>query len=80
MIDGHMTPQQAAALPHHANLNGPTILEENTPLTALAPDLTAMGHTVRVGPLESGLHIIEKTDLGYIGGADVRRPGNVRGD
>jgi gamma-glutamyltranspeptidase/glutathione hydrolase len=80
MIDGHVTPQQAAALPHHANLNGPTILEENTPLTALAPDLTAMGHTVRVGPLESGLHIIEKTDLGYIGGADVRRPGNVRGD
>jgi gamma-glutamyltranspeptidase/glutathione hydrolase len=80
MIDGHVTPQQAAALPHHANLNGPTILEEGTPITALQPALEAMGHTVRIGPLESGLHIIEKTDLGYIGGADVRRPGNVRGD
>jgi gamma-glutamyltranspeptidase/glutathione hydrolase len=80
LIDGHMTPQQAAALPHHANLNGPTILEEGTPITALQPALEAMGHTVRIGPLESGLHIIEKTDLGYIGGADVRRPGNVRGD
>jgi gamma-glutamyltranspeptidase/glutathione hydrolase len=80
MIDGRMTPQQAAALPHHANLNGPTILEANTPIAALAPDLAAMGHTVRIGALESGLHIIEKTDLGYIGGADVRRPGNVRGD
>jgi hypothetical protein len=39
-----------------------------------------MGHTVRTGALESGLNIIEKTDLGYIGGSDVRRPGNVRGD
>jgi gamma-glutamyltranspeptidase/glutathione hydrolase len=80
LIDGHMTPQQAAALPHHANLNGPTILEANTPITALQPDLEAMGHTVRTGALESGLHIIEKTKYGYIGGADVRRPGNVRGD
>jgi gamma-glutamyltranspeptidase/glutathione hydrolase len=80
MIDGGMTPQQAAALPHHANLNGPTILEKDTPLTALAPALEAMGHTVRTGALESGLNIIEKTDLGYIGGSDVRRPGNVRGD
>jgi len=80
LIDGHQTPQQAAALPHHANMNGPTILEENTPITTLAPQLEAMGHTIRTAPLESGLHIIEKTKYGYIGGADVRRPGNVRGD
>ncbi|HEY4123973.1 MAG TPA: gamma-glutamyltransferase [Rhizomicrobium sp.] len=80
LIDGHQTPQQAAALPHHANMNGPTILEQDTPLASLAPDLTAMGHTVRLAPLESGLHIIEKTKYGYIGGADVRRPGNMRGD
>ncbi len=80
LIDGHMTPQQAAGEPHHANMNGPTILEQDTPLAALAPDLTAMGHTIRFAPLESGLHIIEKTKYGYIGGADVRRPGNVRGD
>ena len=38
-----------------------------------------MGHTVRFAPLESGLHIIEKK-AGYIGGADIRRDGNVRGD
>ncbi len=80
LIDGRMTPQQAAALPHHANMNGPTILEANTPIVALQPALEAMGHTIRVAPLESGLHIIEKTRYGYIGGADVRRPGNVRGD
>jgi gamma-glutamyltranspeptidase/glutathione hydrolase len=80
LIDGHMTPQQAAALPHHANMNGPTILEENTPIVALAPELEKMGHTVRTAPLESGLNIIEKTAYGYIGGSDVRRPGNVRGD
>lgn len=80
LIDGHLTPQQAAALPHFANLNGPTILEAETPIVALRPALEAMGHTIRIAPLESGLHIIEKTKGGYIGGADVRRDGNVRGD
>ena len=80
LIDGHMKPQQAAGEPHHVNMNGPTILEQDTPLAALAPALTQMGHTIRFAPLESGLHIIEKTKYGYIGGADVRRPGNVRGD
>lgn len=80
LIDGGLTPQQAASLPHHANLNGPTLLEENTPIVALKPALEAMGHKVSIRPLESGLHIIQKTHYGYIGGADIRRPGNVRGD
>jgi len=80
LIDGKQTPQQAASQPHHANLNGPTILEENTPITALAPALEKMGHTIRIAPMQSGLHIIEKTKYGYIGGADIRRDGNVRGD
>jgi len=39
-----------------------------------------MGHTIRVVPIYSGLHIIERTKDGYIGGADPRRDGVALGD
>ena len=80
MLDGGLGPQAAAALPHHANPNGPTILEKGTPITAYAGALTAMGHKVVEFDLESGLHIIERTPKGYIGGADPRRDGVALGD
>jgi len=80
LIDGGLTPQQTAALPHIFNMNGPTYVEKNTPLEAMAPQLEAMGHTVRVVPIYSGLHIIERTKDGYIGGADPRRDGVALGD
>jgi gamma-glutamyltranspeptidase/glutathione hydrolase len=80
MIDGNADPQTAAGLPHHVNLNSATALESGTSIEALGPQLTAMGHTVRSVPLESGLHIIEKVKGGYIGGADPRRDGDVEGN
>jgi len=80
MIDGKLGPQEAAALPHPLNLNSPTLLEKGTVLEQLAPQLTAMGHTVRMFDLESGLHIIEAVPGGYRGGADPRRDGVALGD
>ncbi|HEY1706800.1 MAG TPA: gamma-glutamyltransferase [Rhizomicrobium sp.] len=80
MIDEKMGPQEAAALPHVANPNGPTILEKGTALEALTAQLTAMGHKVITYDLESGIHTIERVPGGYIGGADPRRDGNVAGD
>ncbi|MEJ1967486.1 MAG: gamma-glutamyltransferase [Rhizomicrobium sp.] len=80
MIDAHMTPQQAAALPHPLNANGPTLLEKGTALDALAPQLAAMGHTVVPYDLDSGLHTVERVRGGYIGGADPRRDGVAIGD
>jgi gamma-glutamyltranspeptidase/glutathione hydrolase len=80
MLDGGLTPQQAAALPRFANLNSPTILEKDTSLELLAPQLTAMGHKVVQRDLESGLHIVERVPGGYIGGADPRRMGVAQGD
>ncbi|MGB8366337.1 MAG: gamma-glutamyltransferase [Rhizomicrobium sp.] len=80
MIDGGLDPQQAASLPHIYNPNGATIIEKGTALEQLAPALTAMGHTIRIAPVISGLHIIEKTPEGYIGGADPRRDGVALGD
>jgi gamma-glutamyltranspeptidase/glutathione hydrolase len=80
MLDGDLSPQQAAGGPHFANPNGPTLLETGTSIDALAPELTAMGHTVVEHDLESGLHIIERVPGGYIGGADPRRDGIALGD
>ncbi|MBI1328763.1 MAG: gamma-glutamyltransferase [Alphaproteobacteria bacterium] len=80
MLDAGKTPQQAAGLPHAANPNGPTILEKDTPLLALVPELTAMGHRPVPATLESGLNIIERTTDGYIGGSDPRRDGVALGD
>jgi gamma-glutamyltranspeptidase / glutathione hydrolase len=80
MIDGHASPQAATAVPHVANLNGPTLLEKGTQVESLAPDLTRMGHTIRTADLESGLHIIEHVKGGYRGGADPRRDGVAIGD
>jgi gamma-glutamyltranspeptidase/glutathione hydrolase len=73
MIDGHLSPQAAAALPHHVNLNGPLLLEKDTSLGALAPALTSMGYDVHSGREEkSGLHIVERVKNGYIGAAEWR--------
>ncbi len=80
MLDGNLDPQAAAAEPHFANPNGPTILEKDTSIAALAPQLTAMGHTVIEHDLESGSQIIERVSGGYIGGADPRRDGAALGD
>ena len=81
MIDGRFSPQAAAALPHHVNMNGPLSLEKSTSLDALAPALARMGYDVRPGREEkSGLHIIERVKDGYIGAADPRRDGVAIGD
>ncbi len=80
MLDGGLDPQSAAALPHHANPNGPTLLEKDTPIVDYASELTAMGHVVRIYPLESGLNIVERVPGGYIGGSDPRRDGVARGN
>ncbi|HVV28025.1 MAG TPA: gamma-glutamyltransferase [Rhizomicrobium sp.] len=81
MLDGGLAPDRAIALPRQLNLNGPTRLEQGPENDAIAPGLTAMGHTVTVVAGEgSGLHGIRRTKGGYIGGADPRRDGVVIGD
>lgn len=80
MLGGGLTPQQAAGEPHFANPNGPTLLEADTPIVALQPQLEAMGHHVVPVEMKSGLYIVEKTPEGYVGGADPRRDGVAMGD
>jgi gamma-glutamyltranspeptidase/glutathione hydrolase len=79
LLDWRLSPGAAAALPHVANRNGTTDLEAGTAAEALAPDLRALGHDVRVTEMTSGLHIILIHGQ-LIGGADPRREGVALGD
>ncbi|HWA03185.1 MAG TPA: gamma-glutamyltransferase [Rhizomicrobium sp.] len=81
MIDGGLSPGEAAAQPHAGNANGATVLEEGTPVASLAPELAAMGHTVANPSVEkSGLNIVARTAEGYVGASDPRRDGVAIGD
>jgi gamma-glutamyltranspeptidase/glutathione hydrolase len=80
VIDWKLDPQAASALPNIGSRNGPTELEADTAATALEPGLRALGHSIVVMQHPSGIQAIVRTDAGWIGGADPRREGSVRGD
>lgn len=84
LLDWKLDMQAAIDLPNHANRNGTTELEKNTPLVKHADALRRLGHEVKIGSLVSGLHGIRVTrdafGHGYDGGADRRREGVALGD
>ncbi len=80
VLDWQLDPQAAIALPNFGSRNGPTELESGTPAAALEPKLRALGHQTRVIGQTSGTQAIVRTKDGWIGGADPRREGTVRGD
>jgi gamma-glutamyltranspeptidase/glutathione hydrolase len=80
IIDWKLDPQAAIALPNFGSRNGPTELEQDTPVAALAPKLRALGAEVRTVDHTSGVQAIVRTKRGWIGGTDPRREGVVRGD
>ena len=72
--------QQAIKLPNFGTLGGPLLLEAQGFDTAAVNALKAWGHEVREVDMTSGLQAIERTALGWFGGADPRREGIVQGD
>jgi gamma-glutamyltranspeptidase/glutathione hydrolase len=85
VLDWGLDVQQAIALPNMGsrNIGGATELEEASNAAALAEALQAMGHKVKVIDLPSGLHGVQRVSgqrAGWVGGADPRREGIVRGD
>ena len=80
VLDWKLDPQAAIALPNVGSRNGPTELERDTASAALAPKLEALGHATLVHAQNSGTQAIARTPHGWIGGADPRREGVVRGD
>ncbi|MCP4986623.1 MAG: gamma-glutamyltransferase [Colwellia sp.] len=79
VLDWQLNVQQAINLPNVTNRNYVTTLEQDTDIAKLKPALEAMGHKVKVRPLNSGLHAIEITQGKLVGGADPRREGLVLG-
>jgi len=79
VLDWQLNVQQAINLPNVTNRNYITTLEKDTDIANLKPALEALGHQVRVSPLNSGVHAIEITKEGLVGGADPRREGLVLG-
>ncbi len=79
VLDWGLDPQAAIALPNFGSRNGPTELEKDTPVAVLEPKLKALGAEVRVIDFTSGVQAIVRTKTGWIGGADPRREGTVRG-
>jgi gamma-glutamyltranspeptidase/glutathione hydrolase len=78
--DWGMDPQQAVSLPHLVNRFGTYDVEEGTNAEGLGEALTELGFEVNVRGLNSGLHVIEVTQDGLIGGADPRREGVAVGE
>ncbi len=79
-LDWGLNIQEAIDLGHFVNRNGHTELEADTPIADLKAPLEALGHTVKVRRLTSGLHGIAVDGEGLTGGADRRREGVALGD
>ena len=80
VLDHGLNVQEAVAAPHYLARFGAVELEQRRDLDSLRDALEALGHTVEVRSLNSGLHAIafEYDDDGrptLYGGADPRREG-----
>lgn len=84
MLTWGLTPQQALDLPNVvAGLGpdgGPLLLEQGRFDAATVAALQARGHAVRQTELPSGLQALQRQGGHWLGGADARREGVVRGD
>lgn len=79
ILDWGMDVQQAVSLPHLVNRFGDYDLEAGTDAEAMAEPLEAMGYTVKIRALNSGLHAIAIGEA-LQGGADPRREGIALGE
>lgn len=75
ILDFNMSLQDAMRFPRVSNRNGYTALEKDTYLEALEPQLTELGHEVRMVDLNSGVHVISIDNGKLEGAADPRREG-----
>jgi gamma-glutamyltranspeptidase/glutathione hydrolase len=84
VVDWSLDVQQAVAAPHFLAEEGPIEIEEGSAIAAHEQALEALGHTVAVNDMNSGLHAIaiEHTRRGRVlyGGVDPRREGVALGD
>jgi gamma-glutamyltranspeptidase/glutathione hydrolase len=81
LIDWRLDAQAAVDLPNFGSRNGPLELEKDVAglLTTLA--MQKRGHVIRLGGMNSGVHLIVRRGPGRLeGGADPRREGLAGGE
>jgi gamma-glutamyltranspeptidase / glutathione hydrolase len=78
-IDWGMDVQAAVSIPNAVNRFGTYDLEKSTSIENMVEPLEALGYTVKLRALNSGLHAISIAKDGLAGGADPRREGIVLG-
>lgn len=73
--------QQAVDLPNFGHFNsGPLIVERSALTVEQLADLRGRGHTIVETDLTSGLQVLMRVPVGWVGGADPRREGIVLGE
>jgi len=81
MLAWGLDPQQAANLPNFGNFNSTsTLLEAGRFPSATVQALTQRGQQIQQVELTSGIQALQRRRDGWLGGADPRREGEVRGD
>lgn len=79
VLDWGMDLQAALDMGHVVNRNGPTELEEGTPVAAFEQALRSRGHETSLAEQNSGLHAIRIAPGELTGAADARREGTAAG-
>lgn len=74
-IDWKLPAEQAIALPNLFFGGGALLVEQDTPLAAIAPAITRLGQTVTPADLGSKLNAVERVGGGWRGAADPRSEG-----
>jgi gamma-glutamyltranspeptidase/glutathione hydrolase len=80
LLDARLTPADAVALPHVGNRNGATEIERGRVADSLATELERRGHELKRVEMTSGLNLVVRGAVGWIGAVDPRREGVARGD
>ena len=73
-------PAAAVTLPRIGAQVGAGFIEAGSAAAALKPALEAMGHVVRLAPVDTGMQALRRRASGIEGGADPRRDGVAIGD
>jgi gamma-glutamyltranspeptidase/glutathione hydrolase len=75
VLDWGLPAQQAIALPNIFFGGGALLVEQGTPVAAMAPAIERLGQTVTASDLTSKVNAVERTSSGWRGAADPRSEG-----
>jgi gamma-glutamyltranspeptidase/glutathione hydrolase len=76
----HMDVRAAIEQPRIGAQNRAEELERGTSAAGLADALRAMGHTIKVGPMNAGVQAVAITPTGLQGWGDAHRDGVAKGE